>query len=328
MKQKSSSRNSSSIPGTRQKPKVRVVLPLLPLFLLLGWILGFIPQCYQFKVLSISSLLDHITSNWNHPLCIFGTALGFSAWLLFISKHLTRDRQLEEGREYGEARFAMPKELIQFITGNASSDKILSQHLHMDLDDRHTGLNASCLLIGGSGSGKSFRYVAPNLLQANSSFVVTDPKGTLLEDYGSYLPLKGYQVKVININSPACSDAFNPFAYIHSNKDIVTLVNDYIRATTPKNSSEGEVFCVDISIRDAGGIIESGADRKLTVEAEGGQLLGFGSANPRTEERFDSGEYTTYYGRAMAVIRAGQGESCRIKIDGQEKLALPISGRG
>lgn len=105
-----------------------------------------------------------------------------------------------------------------------------------------TGLNASCLLIGGSGSGKSFRYVAPNLLQANSSFVVTNPKGTLLEDYGSYLLIKGYQVKVININSPACSDAFNPFAYIHSNKDIVTLVNDYIRATTPKNSSEGEVF--------------------------------------------------------------------------------------
>ena len=111
---------------------------------------------------------------------------------------------------------------------------------------------------------------------------------------------------------------------------LVSAGNETIPVATAEktNISEGEVFCVDISIRDAGGIIESGADRKLTVEAEGGQLLGFGSANPRTEERFDSGEYTTYYGRAMAVIRAGQGESCRIKIDGQEKLALPISGRG
>lgn len=111
---------------------------------------------------------------------------------------------------------------------------------------------------------------------------------------------------------------------------LVSAGNETIPVATAEktNISEGKVFCVDISIRDARGIIESGADRKLTVEAEGGQLLGFGSANPRTEERFDSGEYTTYYGRAMAVIRAGQGESCRIKIDGQEKLALPISGRG
>ena len=87
----------------------------------------------------------------------------------------------------------------------------------------------------------------------------------------------------------------------------------------------GEVFCVDISIRDARGIIESAADQRLKVEAEGGELLGFGSADPRTEERFDSGEYMTYYGRAMAVVRAGAAESCVIRINGEEKLVLPIT---
>ena len=87
----------------------------------------------------------------------------------------------------------------------------------------------------------------------------------------------------------------------------------------------GEVFSADISVRDSRGIIESAADQKLTVEVEGGELLGFGSANPRTEERFDSGVYTTYYGRSMAVIRAGEAESCVIRINGKEKLVLPIT---
>ena len=215
---------------------------LLLLFLSVGWVVGFLPVIQTRHAASFPAILDLALREWHSPFPVIGVTIGFCAWLLFTVKHLTRDKKLETGREYGEAKFISPRELLPQIAGEPATDKILSQHLHMDLDDRHTGLNASCLLVGGSGSGKSFRYVAPNLLQANSSFVVTDPKGTLLADYGNYLLLSGHQVKVINISDPASSDPFNPFSYIGNNSDIVRIVNDYIRATTPKNSSESDIF--------------------------------------------------------------------------------------
>ena len=87
----------------------------------------------------------------------------------------------------------------------------------------------------------------------------------------------------------------------------------------------GEVFCVDISLRDEKGIVESGADEKLTVSVEGGELLAFGSANPRTEERFDSGSYTTYYGRAMAVVRAGKTGKLVIHVKGGKNASAEVT---
>ena len=77
-------------------------------------------------------------------------------------------------------------------------------------------------------------------------------------------------------------------------------------------------------MRDSEGIVESNADKLLAVAVEGGELLGFGSANPRTEERFDSGSYTTYYGRAMAIIRAGHTGSVNVKVSGGRDIVIPI----
>ena len=87
----------------------------------------------------------------------------------------------------------------------------------------------------------------------------------------------------------------------------------------------GEVLYVPVVIGDAGGNVESNADRKLTVTVQGGTLLAFGSANPRTEERFDEGAYTTYYGRALAVVKAGtSGEVTVTASDGRETAAVHI----
>lgn len=91
-----------------------------------------------------------------------------------------------------------------------------------------------------------------------------------------------------------------------------------------KSVKPGEVFCADISMRDASGIVESNADKKLSVTVEGGELLAFGSADPRTEERFDSGSYTTYYGRAMAVIRAGTTGSVTVRVNSGRSTVIPI----
>ena len=86
----------------------------------------------------------------------------------------------------------------------------------------------------------------------------------------------------------------------------------------------GEVFCADISLRDEKGTVESSTDEKLTVTVEGGKLLGFGSANPRTEERFDSGSYTTYYGKTMAVVRAGNTGSVTVNVSSGNSILVPI----
>ena len=236
-------KKNDAIPGRPRKRKISVLFPLLFIVPFTGWAIGTVPALYsQGKLTSFSAVLDTAARKWNSPLPVTGLVLGLCAFILFSVKYLTGDKRLEEGKEYGEARFASPDELLPYIASDPCSDKILSQNLHMDIDDRRTGLNASCLLVGGSGSGKSFRYVAPNILQANTSLVITDPKGTLLADYGNYLLFNGYRVKVININEPSSSDSFNPFSYISSSRDIVTMVNDYIRATTPKNSGEGDVF--------------------------------------------------------------------------------------
>ena len=94
-------------------------------------------------------------------------------------------------------------------------------------------------------------------------------------------------------------------------------------ALRPEKSAAkpGEIVYIPVTIEGANGIVESNADRRLTVAVEGGELLGFGSANPRTEERFDAGEYTTYYGRALAIVRAGERGTVRITATDGDKLA-------
>lgn len=107
-------------------------------------------------------------------------------------------------------------------------------------------MNLNALIIGGSGSGKSFRYVAPNLLQANClSYVVTDPSGTLMRQYGKFLENKGYKVKCLNLNHMEKGNHYNPFRYIHSDKDVMVMVDTLISNTKKKDSASGEQIWED-----------------------------------------------------------------------------------
>ena len=106
-------------------------------------------------------------------------------------------------------------------------------------------------------------------------------------------------------------------------KAVLVSANGTIRPVImcPENVQCGEIFCADISMLGGNGIIESNADEMLNVTVAGGELLAFGSANPRTEERYDSGKYTTYYGRSMAVIRAGENGKLSISVSGKSGTA-------
>lgn len=119
---------------------------------------------------------------------------------------------------------------------------ILSSDIVLSMDGRKTRRNNNILVIGGSGTGKSRFMIKPNMLQANSSFVITDPSGELLESHGAFLKEKGYDVRVFNLSQMEHSNCYNPFHYIRNEEGVLTMINALIKNTTPKGSSSNDPF--------------------------------------------------------------------------------------
>ena len=124
-------------------------------------------------------------------------------------------------------------------------NRMLSQHIQMTLNTRHTDLNNNILVIGGSGAGKTYRFVKPQLMQMSSSFIITDPKGELYRDTSGFLKKNGYDVKVLNLldeREMLKSSQFNPFRYIQNEVDVLKLITNLIANTTPKGSTTNDPF--------------------------------------------------------------------------------------
>ena len=119
---------------------------------------------------------------------------------------------------------------------------ILTQHFQMGLDGRKHKRNVNVLAIGGSGIGKSRSYAIPNAMQGNCSFVLTDPKGEILRKTGGLLEKLGYDVRVFDLLNPDASFCYNPFSYVHDDKDVLRLISNLIRNTTPKGASSSDPF--------------------------------------------------------------------------------------
>ena len=124
-------------------------------------------------------------------------------------------------------------------------DRIISKNLRMSMNTRHTDRNNNILVIGGSGAGKTFRFVKPIILQQGSSFFITDPKGEIFRDTSNFLRMNGYDVKVINLLNETemfKSSGYNPFVYISSETDVLKLITNLISNTTPANSQSSDPF--------------------------------------------------------------------------------------
>ncbi|MGN0710257.1 MAG: VirD4-like conjugal transfer protein, CD1115 family [Anaerovoracaceae bacterium] len=119
---------------------------------------------------------------------------------------------------------------------------ILSKDVVLSMNTRKTMRNNNILVIGGSGTGKSRFMIKPNMLQANSSFVITDPSGELLESMGGFLKEKGYEVRVFNLSQMEHSNCYNPFHYIRNQEGVLSMINALIKNTTPKGSSTNDPF--------------------------------------------------------------------------------------
>ena len=125
---------------------------------------------------------------------------------------------------------------------NGPGNMILSQDLYMSLDNQRIRRNMNVFVIGGSGAGKSYSLVGPNLMQANTSYVITDPSGGLFKEYGSFFEYMGYKVRCFNLDHMDRGNHYNPFNYIHSDKDVEILVTTLISNTTPPDTKSSDPF--------------------------------------------------------------------------------------
>ena len=148
------------------------------------------------------------------------------------------------GEEYGSAKWGSPKELNRKYMDHQHKEAniILTQHVRLGMDGYKTQRNMNILVIGGSGSGKTRYFCKPGLYSANCSYLITDPKGELLRSSGGLLLSLGYEVRVFNLIDPEQSDCYNPFVYVREEKDVLSLIDNLIKNTTPRNASSNDPF--------------------------------------------------------------------------------------
>ena len=172
---------------------------------------------------------------------IYGSLIYGMAVLMYV----TSRRNLMHGKEYGTAKFADIRMVNKALADkDECKNRILSNNVRMSIDTSVTGLNNNMLVIGGSGAGKTFFIVKPNIMQMmlNNSFIATDPKGEIARATANMLKKNGYNVKVLNLIDMAKSDGYNPFRYIREENDVVKLVTNIISNTTPKETAPSDPF--------------------------------------------------------------------------------------
>ena len=198
----------------------------------------------------LSGIIQGFTNGMNHPFAIQWCEDSLKTILIFLAcyglgvgiYYATR-RNYRKGEEHGSAQWGSPKQVCKkYADQDFSKNIILTKNTRMGLDGRKHRRNLNILVVGGSGAGKTRFYAKPNVMQANASFVVLDPKGEILRDTGELLQEKGYDIRVLDLINTEKSHGFNPFFYLRDEKDVLKLVNNLIRNTTPKGASSNDPF--------------------------------------------------------------------------------------
>ena len=213
------------------------IIPVVWLALLLAQSLGGgLPELLRNLTRALEQPTNIVWTNKSLPtILICLAAYGMAVLLYRTNQGRTRD-----GEEHGSAAWATPASVnAQF----AQKDSIpLTQHVRLGLDTHKHRRSLNVLVIGGSGAAKTRSFVLPNILTANTNYVITDPKSEVLLATGGYLKEQGYDVRVLNLVNLEQSDGYNPFRYLRDEKDVLKLVNNLIQSTTPKGSHESDPF--------------------------------------------------------------------------------------
>ena len=213
------------------------IIPVVWLALLLAQSLGGgLPELLRNLTRALEQPTNIVWTNKSLPtILICLAAYGMAVLLYRTNQGRTRD-----GEEHGSAAWATPASVnAQF----AQKESIpLTQHVRLGLDTHKHRRSLNVLVIGGSGAAKTRSFVLPNILTANTNYVITDPKSEVLLATGGYLKEQGYDVRVLNLVNLEQSDGYNPFCYLRDEKDVLKLVNNLIQSTTPKGSHESDPF--------------------------------------------------------------------------------------
>ena len=219
----------------------------------LFYLFGTIPVVWLALLLAQSlggglpELLRNLTSALEQPTNIIWTdkslptiLICLAAYGMAVLLYRTNQGRTRDGEEHGSAAWATPASVnAQF----AQKESIpLTQHVRLGLDTHKHRRSLNVLVIGGSGAAKTRSFVLPNILTANTNYVITDPKSEVLLATGGYLKEQGYDVRVLNLVNLEQSDGYNPFRYLRDEKDVLKLVNNLIQSTTPKGSHESDPF--------------------------------------------------------------------------------------
>ena len=220
-----------------------------PLF----YLIGIVPVVWLALLLAQSlggglpELLRNLTSALEQPTNIIWTdkslptiLICLAAYGMAVLLYRTNQGRTRDGEEHGSAAWVTPASVnAQF----AQKDSIpLTRHVQLGLDTHKHRRSLNVLVIGGSGAAKTRSFVLPNILTANTNYVITDPKSEVLLATGGYLKEQGYDVRVLNLVNLEQSDGYNPFRYLRDEKDVLKLVNNLIQSTTPKGSHESDPF--------------------------------------------------------------------------------------
>ena len=157
--------------------------------------------------------------------------------------YYTGQKNTRPGEEHGSASWGSVRELDKkYRDKDAGKNVILTQHLQMSMNGKLHRRNLLQIIVGGSGSGKTRFLAKPNLMLANASFIVTDPKGEMLRAVGNLFLEEGYVLRVFDLIDPSKSDCYNPFCYIRKDADVFKLIDNFIKNTTPKGAKANDPF--------------------------------------------------------------------------------------
>ena len=213
------------------------------------WLAVLMAGCYA-PGMTIFDLVAQFTEVTKTPFALHWTTytpkfigiflLLYGGAILF---YYTGQKNTRPGEEHGSASWGSVRELDKkYRDKDAGKNVILTQHLQMSMNGKLHRRNLLQIIVGGSGSGKTRFLAKPNLMLANASFIVTDPKGEMLRAVGNLFLEEGYVLRVFDLIDPSKSDCYNPFCYIRKDADVFKLIDNFIKNTTPKGAKANDPF--------------------------------------------------------------------------------------